>query len=190
MLIKSFIKIIPFLFITINAFSQTAKLSNGNKTKIISTNNVLKIYSQKGDNKVNNCPECYQIEGKFIKLTNDSLYLLANNLSTNINIGNWNQLEYSSTDYKNPITISLGDITYLKKYKNSTKSNLNLLGIGTILLFTGGITVLNNLWVHKESRPNIWKAGGIQIGLGTVLLLSSTKKKYHFKDNNKPWKLE
>ncbi|MCC6410199.1 MAG: hypothetical protein IT270_00990 [Saprospiraceae bacterium] len=89
-------------------------------------------------------------------------------------------------------TFAVEDMVGLQHYKSEkaqkTKKTFGV--VGGLLMFTGAITALNGFFVKDASnREGMLIAGGIQIGAGLTLALSSSSKKYYFRDKEEVWKV-
>ena len=190
-------KWLPILCLTVislNAFGQGIKISNDKKSKTFKEQSIFEI--QSGINRMEkfDCCNFTEVRGIITSIEKDSIQMKVSMLKkTQITEEYSTSQTKLSKNQKIKMAIAKTDILTLKNFKNLNKAkNQNATsGLGALLVTTGIITGLNSLLVSKgKNRNRLLISGGLQVGIGALIIKLGRPKKYRFKKSNEPWKFD
>lgn len=190
--LKPTLVLIAILLTTLSALNQTIKLSDGKSEKLLDPNTFFTATiseSVKADEK--KCCDYQQLTGYITSINNDSISFKVKSLNVKKHTSD-QEFNYNYFFSVSPreMTFAQKDIYYINKSKSEKSKNKhrNLFGIGGIIIFTGAATALNNFFVKEESdKKTLLISGGIQIGLGIILMSVGGEKNYYLNHKLRNW---
>ena len=179
-------------FLASNICAQQFEISNSSKSKKIKKGYFIEMISGELGEVVPNCCEYTQMFGYLDSVRGDSIYMKVNTMNINKSKDGLSLSEAYQFEKLDIIqAIPKDDILYMKIYKSkkSQKRSNAFALVGGLLIISGSVTALNTFLVKdKSNKRNLFIAGGIQIGAGFILGISTNPSKYHFKKVNDPYK--
>ncbi len=177
------------------ASTQTLTLTNDGKGKTFKPGGIYEIILADGETDLqSDCCDYLEYWGRLLKVTEDSLHLqltqyiereMAND--TKIAKGIVSDL---GNNYGNIARDDIFSIQYYKSEKSKKRKNA-FATIGGILIVTAVATAVNNIFIsEKDSRKDLWRSAGVQLGTGIIFGIMASSKKFELKGKDRAWKIK
>jgi len=184
--------LLSLMFAATIATGQKMTITSVNKTKTFQPGSWYEIKTTKVSLNGQLCDRI-NYEGTFTRKSADSLEMQTGTVRVRNVIGSISVEHDYVYNAKALTTVATRDILYLKHYKSkkAAESKQSWWIVGTSLLLTGALTMLDFYIVDdKSSRNELLVYGGVQIGVGIAITALSSSKRYHFKEKETVWRMK
>jgi len=191
--IKFFLSLFILCWYSLSCIAQDFKIANNNSSSQISSKDFVDIKIGRFDPANKNCCPTQNIYGKIISASKDSIEVEMKNLIINKDYSKSSTIEFDFDNHNNIQKLSKADILMITNYKQEKGKKFKnfLSGTGAMFFVGGALTTINALAFNKgDNRGKFLLIGGIQVGAGIILGISSGHKNYYFQGNGNPWKFE